>query len=228
MSKIIDLKGSILSLTVLHVFSEDIEQTKQAIAAKIEQAPDFFDGVPVVIQPQIELQDPTYLALLVEYLHQLKMMPIGIRTEDEAIQNQAQYAGLAIFPLTHKKPKSPTDSESSGWQSAKVVKGAIRSGQQVYAKNRDLVVLGSINPGAEVIADGHVHVYGKIRGKVFAGSGGLEQAQIFAEAMDPELICIAGMYQLSEDIGDNHKNKPVEISLQDDKLIFESLRSNVF
>lgn len=224
MSKIIDLKGSILSLTILHVFSDEIEITKQAIAAKIEQAPDFFQGVPVVIQPEIGLEDPTFLALLVEYLYQLKMMPIGIRTENETIKSQAEYAGLAVFPLVSKKPakKNVSDSDQD-WQPAQVVKGAIRSGQQIYAKNRDLIIIGSINPGAEVIADGHVHIYGKIRGKVFAGSSGMDDAKIFAREIDPELVCIAGMYQLAEDIDESYKKSEVEISLVDEKLVFTKI-----
>ncbi len=88
MSKIIDLKGSILSLTVLNLFSDQIDDTKQAIAAKIGQAPDFFVGIPIVLEPQIELKDPTFLALLVEYLTQQQMIPIGIRTEERVLKNR--------------------------------------------------------------------------------------------------------------------------------------------
>lgn len=237
MSKVIDLKGSILSLTVLHVYSDQISDTKQAIDDKVRQAPDFFNGVPVVIQPEVSLEDPTFLALLVEYLYQLNMVPIGIRTEEANIQQQAEYAGLAVFPkVTKKASKKETNADeppakaepsvgvtTNAWESAMVVNGSVRSGQQIYAKQRDLVIMGSINPGAEVIADGHVHVYGKIRGKVFAGSSGLETAKIFAKSLDPELVCIAGMYQLSEDIDPNHKKGEMQIALKDEKLVFASL-----
>lgn len=223
MSKIVDLKGSILSLTVLNLFSDQIDETKKAIAAKIEQAPDFFVGIPIVLEPQITLKDPTFLALLVEYLTQLQMIPIGIRTEDEAIKEQAEYAGLAIFP--REKPKtrpkrSKEESEEGGLKTALMVKNSVRSGQQIYAKDRDLIIMGSINPGAEVVADGHVHVFGKVMGKVFAGSSGDTQAKIFAKQLNPELVCIAGMYQLSEDIDESFKNGFVEISLADGKLVF--------
>lgn len=223
MSKIVDLKGSILSLTVLNLFSDQIDETKKAIAAKIEQAPDFFVGIPIVLEPQITLKDPTFLALLVEYLTQLQMIPIGIRTEDEAIKEQAEYAGLAIFP--REKPKTrpkrtKNEPEEEGLKTALMVKNSVRSGQQIYAKDRDLIVMGSINPGAEVVADGHVHVFGKVMGKVFAGSSGDTQAKIFAKQLNPELVCIAGMYQLSEDIDESFKNGFVEISLADGKLVF--------
>lgn len=233
MKKVIDLKGSILSLTVLKLHSADIDATKQAIDAKVEQAPDFFAGVPVVLEPEVDTLDPTFLALLMEHLNQRKMIPIGIRTQDETIKEQANYAGLAIFSEEVKKPrkeKKPSDKEAkalqepeTGLKSAMVVQHAVRSGQQVYAKDRDLIVMGSVNPGAEVIADGHVHVYGTIRGKVFAGSKGEVTARIYAQKLDPELVCIAGLYQLSEDIAETHKQGFTEVSLLNEQLHFKAL-----
>lgn len=232
MQKVIDLKGSILSLTVLSLFSDQIENTKQAIAAKIDQAPDFFVGVPVVLEPQTTLTDPTFLALLVEYLRQRQMIPIGIRTEEDVLKEQAEYAGLAVFPLEKtKKPSKqpvepsvepPLEPESLGLKSALMVKGSVRSGQQVLAKDRDVIIMGSVNPGAEVVADGHVHVFGKVMGKVFAGASGEIGAKIFAKQLAPELICIAGLYQLSEDIDAAYQKGFVEVSLQDNKLVFNT------
>ena len=74
----------------------------------------------------------------------------------------------------------------------------MRSGQQCYAKGRDLIVLAMVNPGAEVLADGHIHVYAPLRGKAIAGARGFAGARIFAQSMDPELISIAGVYRTSE------------------------------
>jgi len=228
MRNIIDLKGSILSLTVLSLLSDQIEDTKQAIARKIDQAPDFFIGVPVVLDPQVPLMDPTFLALLVEYLRQRKMIPIGIRTEDDVMIEQAEYAGLAIFPLekVKKHPKKAvepkTEMAQSGLKTALLVKSSVRSGQQVVAKDRDVIIMGSINPGAEVVADGHVHVFGKVMGKVFAGASGETTAKIFAKQLAPELLCIAGLYQLSEDIDPAYQTGFVEVSLQDNKLVFNT------
>jgi len=228
MRNIIDLKGSILSLTVLSLLSDQIEDTKQAIARKIDQAPDFFIGVPVVLDPQVPLMDPTFLALLVEYLRKRKMIPIGIRTEDDVMIEQAEYAGLAIFPLekVKKHPKKAvepkTEMAQPGLKTALLVKSSVRSGQQVVAKDRDVIIMGSINPGAEVVADGHVHVFGKVMGKVFAGASGETTAKIFAKQLAPELLCIAGLYQLSEDIDPAYQTGFVEVSLQDNKLVFNT------
>ncbi|KUJ72001.1 septum site-determining protein MinC [Thiomicrospira sp. WB1] len=226
MSKIIDLKGSILSLTVLKLYDDRFDATRDALAQKIDQAPDFFVGIPVVLEPQVPLADATYLALLVEFLHQKRMIPIGIRTEDEQIKEQAEYAGLAVFPNTPDKPSRPNRSSErgneteAGLKSALMISGSVRSGQQVYAKDRDVVVMGSINPGAEVVADGHVHVMGTVMGKVFAGSSGETTARIFANRLNPELVCIAGMYQLSEDIDERFKTGFMEVRLENDKLVF--------
>ncbi|WP_178862307.1 septum site-determining protein MinC [Thiomicrorhabdus cannonii] len=231
MNKVIDLKGSILSLTVLKIYSNDMDALKEALNKKVSQAPDFFVGIPVVLEPQVEKLEPMLLALLVEFLHQKGMVPIGIRTQDEAIKEQAKYAGLAIFNEEVKAKKRPQEeskpaaaqTEQAGLKTALVVNHAVRSGQQIYAKDRDLIVLGSVNPGAEIIADGNVHVYGTIRGKVFAGSQGETGARIFAQKIDPELVCIAGLYQLAEDIAPAHKNGFVEIALLNDQLQFKML-----
>ena len=227
MNKVIDLKGSILSLSVLRLYDSRFEETKRALDEKVATAPDFFVGIPVVLEPQVALSDATFLAQLVEYLHQLQMIPIGVRTNDDAILAQAEYAGLAVFQPTSRQSErkqapaaDKTESADAGLCSAMWVQGAVRSGQQVYAKDRDVIVTGSINPGAEVVADGHVHVFGSVMGKVFAGSGGYQSAKIFAHRLNPELVCIAGMYQLSEDIDDAYKQGFVEVRLQDDKLVF--------
>ncbi|WP_024851051.1 septum site-determining protein MinC [Hydrogenovibrio kuenenii] len=229
MSKIIELKGSILSLTVLRVYSADIEQTKAAIAEKIDQAPDFFVGIPVVIEFKVPPEDPMFLALLVEFLHQKQLIPTGVRTDDESVQEQASYAGLAVFPEETKKKRKQEQKETETTlendtpqaTTAMVVQGTVRSGQQIYAKGRDLMVMGSVNPGAEVVADGHVHVFGKVMGKVFAGSSGMTDARIFAKQLNPELVCIAGLYLLAEDMSAEYKKGFVEVVLEDDKLVFK-------
>jgi septum site-determining protein MinC len=100
----------------------------------------------------------------------------------------------------------------------------LRSGQQVYAKGRDLIVMGNVNAGAEVIADGNIHVYGLLRGKAIAGARGNGNAQIFAQVMEPELISIAGVYRTSENLlSKDVLGKPAQVSLQSgpdgDKLL---------
>ena len=111
---------------------------------------------------------------------------------------------------------------------AMVIDKPLRSGQQVYARGRDLVVLAMVNPGAEVIADGHIHVYAPLRGKAIAGARGQSDARIIALAMDPQLISIAGVYRTSETpLPDTVLGKPAQIRLQSgeqgDRLIIDPL-----
>ena len=105
-----------------------------------------------------------------------------------------------------------------------VIDKPLRSGQQVYAKGRDLIVLAMVNAGAEVIADGHIHIYGTLRGKAIAGARGNTQARIFAQAMEPELISIAGIYRTTETaLPENVAGKPAQVRLEGEKLIIEPL-----
>ena len=216
MSHAISLQGSVLSVTVLNIFTDDIQQVKFEINQKVEEDTEQYLGKTVVIEPKVELEDPTFLALLVEFLYQLEMIPAGIRTADESIRMQAEYAGLAIIETgvdMLNVTESTNNKINHHAKNLALTVNNVRSGQQVYAQNRDLIVMGSVNPGAEVIADGNVHIYGKINGKVFAGASGLKEAKIYANNLNPEMLTIAGWYQLSEDIDESYKQGLVEISL---------------
>ena len=111
-----------------------------------------------------------------------------------------------------------------------VIDRPLRSGQQVYAKGRDLVVLSMVNPGAEVIADGHIHVYAPLRGKAIAGARGNSEARIFSLCLEAELISIAGVYRTSETpLPAEVLSKPTQVRLEggseNGKLIMEALKS---
>jgi septum site-determining protein MinC len=96
-----------------------------------------------------------------------------------------------------------------------VIRQQVRSGQVIHAVGTDLVVLAPVNPGAEVIADGHVHVYSTLRGRAVAGAQGMTDARIFCQKLDAELVCIAGAYLLAEDLPAEHKGKAVQMYLED-------------
>jgi septum site-determining protein MinC len=105
-----------------------------------------------------------------------------------------------------------------------VVDKPLRSGQRIYAKG-DLVVLGMVSNGAEVIAEGNIHIYAPLRGRALAGVHGNHDARIFCTCLEPELISIAGIYRTTENPlpADVH-GKPVQIWLEDEKLMIEPLR----
>ncbi len=228
MAQPIELKGSVMSFTVLRVHSDDIGQVQQALADKVKQAPGFFQNVPVVIEPAVPTLPPTFLAQLMEILRQNGMVPIGLRTQDETIRQQAEFAGLGLFDLdTNKRSRSedasPKKEKAYVSASGQLVVRTVRSGQQVYARERDLVIVGSVNPGAEVYADGHIHVYGALKGRAFAGAKGDEQARIFVSRLEAELVCIAGLYVLAEDIPPAVRGQAAMAFLQEEKVEFQPL-----
>ncbi len=105
-----------------------------------------------------------------------------------------------------------------------VIDKPLRSGQQVYAKGGDLVVLAVVNFGAEVIADGSIHVYAPLRGKAIAGARGQADARIYSTCFEPELIAIAGTYRTAEaPLPDEVRGKPALVRLEGDKLLMEPL-----
>ena len=96
--------------------------------------------------------------------------------------------------------------------------------EQVYARGRDLVVLSMVNPGAEVIADGHIHVYAPLRGRAIAGARGNTAARILCTCLEPQLVSVAGIYRTAENpLPDNLAGKPAQVRLEGERLIIEPL-----
>ena len=110
-------------------------------------------------------------------------------------------------------PQPPPKGEPGLMQAAPV-----RSGQQVYADNRDLTVLAAVGAGAEVIADGSIHIYGALRGRALAGAQGNEKARIFCREFHAELVAVAGHYKVLEEIPMELRGKPVQVWLDDGQL----------
>ena len=105
-----------------------------------------------------------------------------------------------------------------------LVSTPVRTGQQVYAENADLIVTGAVSQGAELIADGNIHVYAPMRGRALAGAGGNRNARIFIHSMQAELVSVAGIYRnFEQDLPDHLHKKPVQISLQDDRLVISAI-----
>ena len=107
------------------------------------------------------------------------------------------------------------------------IRTPLRGGQVVYAEQRDAVVLSSVNSGAEIIADGHIHIYGPLRGRALAGAHGREDVHIFCQRLEADLVSIAGRYMNSEDLPDDCRKKPTRISLRNGELVVEPLGPDV-
>ena len=180
------------------------------------------------------------LAALLPLLRRHRLQPVGVIGANAAELAQAAALGLA------EAPDEPVRAEPRAEKVQQVIKEVVverpvevpvaaevktvyvdkplRSGQQVYAKGADLVVLAAVNHGAEVLADGNIHVYAPLRGKAIAGARGNTSARIFAQVLEAELIAIAGIYRTSENpLPDNVRGKAAQIRLDGEKLLMEPL-----
>ena len=104
---------------------------------------------------------------------------------------------------------------------SRLITQPVRSGTQIYVRGADLVVTAPVSPGAEIMADGNIHVYAALRGRALAGAGGDAEAQIFCSRLEAELVSIAGHYLVSDQIPPEHRGLPVQIALVDDRLTIE-------
>jgi septum site-determining protein MinC len=106
-----------------------------------------------------------------------------------------------------------------------IVDKPMRSGQRIYAKGSDVVVLAVVSYGAEVIADGNIHVYAPLRGRAAAGALGDTSARIFTTCMEPQLLSIAGIYRTTEtELPADVRGKPAQVRLDGEKLVVEALK----
>lgn len=149
------------------------------------------------------------------------MIPVAVTgCPNQRWRQQAQDAGLAIVTAARQQK-----TQQVTHQAAKVIRHPVRSGQQVYANNCDLVVMNHVSAGAELIADGSIHVYGTLRGRAIAGASGNQDAQIYCDQMDAELVSIAGNYWLNDAISEHHHNQAVMVYFKDNQLHIEQLRN---
>ncbi|MDE1242715.1 septum site-determining protein MinC [Vibrio aestuarianus] len=218
MSNTPDLKGSSFTLSVLHLCDNEVANTIEFLKEKVTQAPAFFASAPVVINIAKVMGELDFI-MLKQGISEAGMIPVGVTgCKDKRSQNLASEAGFAVMSASKSPAQAPAKMAPT-----KVVRTPIRSGQQVYAKDGDLVILNHVSAGAEVIADGSIHVYGTLRGRAIAGASGQTEARIICHDLQAELVSIAGNYWLSDQIESEFWQKKVMLSMVDDSLHFETL-----
>ncbi|MDX1303147.1 septum site-determining protein MinC [Photobacterium sp.] len=218
MSKSPELKGSTYTLSALHLVDGDIKQATDHLKEKVSQAASFFASAPVVIDVTLAGKQIDFKQLKAG-VEDTGMIPVGISgCKDPYLQSQAKSAGFAIMNAARQ-----AQAAEKAMEPTKIIRTPVRSGQQIYAKNCDLVVMNHVSAGAEIIADGCIHVYGVLRGRAIAGASGQLQATIFCQNLQSELISIAGNYWLSDKIQEEFWSKGVVISLAENNLNIEHL-----
>jgi septum site-determining protein MinC len=250
-AKSFDIKSTHLQLVALLFKTADVQQVTLELAQQFGpqgESPDFFDNDPLVLDfSHIAADQPiTGLPALVTALTACRLKPLMFRAINSQHTDMALAAGLVEVPLDVVKARpvaaaNPPVPEVEIREivkevvrevtspSALVIDKPLRSGQKIYARGSDLVMLAIVNQGAEVVADGNIHVYAPLRGKAMAGASGNAQARIFSICLEPELISIAGVYRTSETpLAADIQGKPAQVRLSDDgqeKLLFEALNS---
>jgi septum site-determining protein MinC len=203
-----EIKSASLPLLALRLKSPDLDALAGELAAQYGETPQFFEDDAVVLDLSALGDDHAEASIdfqrLGELLNERRLRLWAVRGGSEAQRAAAAEMGLLLAPDARVLPPSaPTQPEPPVVEpvipGALVIDRPLRSGQQVYARDRDLVVLAMVNAGAEVVADGHVHVYAPLRGRAIAGARGWAEARIFAHEMEPALISIAGVYRTSDE-----------------------------
>ena len=161
--------------------------------------------------------DERWAALAKQHRLAFSLLP-----QERADEKVRQVVQAAETNQTHTA--APVATPLPVTMSTVVVDRPIRTGQQVYAENADLIVLALVSEGAEIIADGNIHVYGPLRGRALAGASGNKQARIFAQSMQAELVSVAGIYRVfDQNLPPHLHHKAVQIHLQDDRLAIEPI-----
>lgn len=239
----VELKAAAFTLPVIHLFDTDMDAVAEHLGPKVDQAPEFFRNIPVVVDLSALLPNggDIQFPLLVGLLRGYGMIPVGVRG-GSATQNQAaEVMELAIMGeaairnpeqvVAEPGPKPTAQAAEQVRRTVKPVAGKtfkvvtqpVRSGQRVYATGGDLSVVGPVSAGAELLADGNIHVYGPLRGRAMAGMNGDAEARIFCQALEAELVSVAGRYRVSERIPDAFTGIPVQIFLDQEILRIEKL-----
>ncbi len=247
-----ELKAASFTLPIIRLLDNNVEAVAARLGSKVEKAPDFFRNTPVVIDLTALPQGVGTIEfpLLVGLLRGYGMIPFGVRGGSKEQNAAAEALELAVLRESYvrrggkpqdataaaepevdvepsalrengsAKPSQPPRRTSQGFM---LITKPVRSGQRVYASGGDLSIIAAVSSGAELMADGNIHVYGPLRGRALAGMNGNLEARIFCQDLQAELVSIAGHYRVSENIPSELRGVPVQIFLDQKLLRIEKL-----
>ena len=241
----LEVRGVLTALNVLRILSPDLEAIARSLDSRIEEAPELFRGAPVVLdisalEGDIEAGGKLRLGRVVDLLRTRGLVPVAVSGLPIGRVQEANAAGLGILDaggakrITRRAPESRASGDQKNGSGQAPLQPTdlsgtltltqpLRSGQIVYADGRDAIALAAINPGAELIADGNIHIYGSLRGRAMAGARGNVDARIFCHKLEADLIAIAGVYLSADELPKQHLGKSVQVWLEDGELTFSDL-----
>jgi septum site-determining protein MinC len=228
------VRGSLQTVLSLRLIAPDDPDFLPLLLDKIAHSPDFFRNAPLVLDvAPLVGGAPLDFELLVEHLRQQRLMPVGIQNGSPEWNEAAMSAGLAVFgsgsaprataePPTGVKAPVVRAAVPPRARPATVIREPVRGGQQINAGG-DLIVMATVSAGAELAAVGHIHVYGALRGRAFAGVEGDEDTLIFCDQLEAELLSVAGVHLVAEAIDPKHLRKRARVALEHERLVIHTL-----
>jgi septum site-determining protein MinC len=229
------LKGSVVTTVLLEIQTFSLEDIIFHLKEKIDQVPNFFNQAPIIIDISkmkrgIRIEE---FEALIQSVNLLGLGVIGWRCDPDNLPAWKASVTVPLLPASKARAivSAPTKKSDSSPdvvvktvveerlvpQTTKVITKPIRSGQQVYAEG-DLIILTQVGAGAEVLADGNIHIYGALRGRALAGVKGDVDARIFCRSMEAELVSIAGNFMLSDALQTIIWKDSAQVLLVDDSL----------
>ncbi|AJQ88542.1 septum site-determining protein MinC [Xanthomonas oryzae pv. oryzicola] len=233
-----ELKIGQVGIANLRVRTLDVPRLVQEMRERVTRAPKLFGRAAVILDfgGLSQVPDLATAKALLDGLREAGVLPVALAygtSEIDLLSQQlgvpllakfrAQYESAAVSPPppppARAEPAPPAARPAPG----RMQRTAVRSGQQLYAENCDLTVLGTVGAGAEVIADGSIHIYGTLRGRALAGAQGNPDARIFCRDFHAELVAIAGNYKVLDDVPMDLRGKAVQVWLEQDQIKIAAL-----
>ncbi|MGO8921150.1 MAG: septum site-determining protein MinC [Stellaceae bacterium] len=231
------VQGGIFTLMVVRIADPYDPALERELTEQVALSPGFFADAPVVLDLKETLgcTSADDFTALKELLARHRLIPVGVQNASTLQLRAAKAVDLAAFnaaqsnsarraapePARRAAPEPmppPAASRPAAAGRARLVTQPVRSGMQIYARGGDLIVVAPVSAGAELIADGHIHVYGVLRGRAIAGAAGDQDARIFAHRFEPELVSIAGRYLVNDAIAPESLGGAAQVALLDDRL----------
>ena len=215
----VEFKHTRLNHTVVHLRDSDIRDFANSYSNKAKTAPKFFQDANILLDPSALTRN-----ISIENIHLIKQTidQSGARVIGVINTTNDQHCAFAEanIPTVNTRKNTHLLQESSSYTQNIMIRDNVRSGMQIYAQKQSLIIQGNVGRGAEVIADGHIICLGKLDGKVIAGASGDMGCQVMASRFNPELVSIAGVYELNDDIDKKYLNTSTCVALSDEQIVF--------
>jgi len=232
------LKGSVVTTFKLELFHFSLDEFTLQLEDKINQAPMFFKQSPVIISLDKIDENITDLDLneLLLICRKFNLQPMAFKCPHNRFLNSIKATGLTLLSdtasragtkasvspeISDKKTDKTDIKNNTTLHTSKLISRPVRSGQQIYAEGGDLIILSQVSEGAEVLADGNIHIYGALRGRALAGVKGNTDARVFCTKMEAELISIAGHFMLSDSLREKVWKQSAQVYLDEQILQVE-------